>query len=341
MNPPPGARKVRARAPLRISFAGGGTDVMPYPQTHGGCVLSATIDMYAFAYVEPTSDGSVIVQTDSGVHAATSIDGLDFDARLDMVRAALSRAVPETGVRLTLSSDAPPGSGLGSSSAQVVAMMAAARALEHRPWSGYDLAHEAYKVERYDLDQAGGMQDQYAAAFGGFNFIEFRGEDQVIVHPIKLGSRTTNELHASMLLCHTGMSRQSGGILDGQVKNYLAQASTTMDALAEIKALASEMREALLLADIDRFIRGIDRGWHLKKDLTDGITNERLDTVYDAGRRAGARAGKVLGAGGGGFMLFFCDPEKRAAVAAAIAEVGCTVSRFGFTDHGVSVWEWP
>lgn len=336
-----GYRVVRARSPLRISFAGGGTDVMPYPAEEGGCVLSATIDMFAFAHLRATDDGSITVATDDGMHDDESSEEMSFDGHTELVSAAMSRIVPSTGVELTLSSDAPPGSGLGSSSAMVVAMLAAGAYLERRPFTPYSLARQAYQIERYDLDQAGGMQDQYASAFGGFNFIEFHDEDRVIVHPIKVDSRTVSELHASMLLCHTGVRRKSGGILKRQIEGYSTKTSPTMGALVDIKRLAVEMREALLLGDLERFVAGVDEGWHLKKALATGITNDYLDDLYDIGRAAGAKAGKILGAGGGGYLLLFCEPERRAALSTAMTAAGAAVTRFNFTDHGVTTWGWP
>ncbi|HWC31767.1 MAG TPA: GHMP kinase, partial [Actinomycetota bacterium] len=178
---------IRAKVPLRISFSGGGTDVMPYPKERGGCVLSATIDLYAFASLRPRDDADYQVFSLEGDSARYSSEGdLVFDGHLDLVKACLRHMAPDAGLDLHLFCDAPPGSGLGSSSALVVAMLAAVAEHTHTPLTPYDLSRRAYEVERVDLRQAGGMQDQYACAFGGFNFIEFLDVDRVVVNPLRI-----------------------------------------------------------------------------------------------------------------------------------------------------------
>ena len=328
---------VRAKAPLRISFAGGGTDVEPYPSEHGGAVLSATIDLYAFASLNPREDREHTVRTDDGgtAHYASPQD-MVFDGHLDLVKAVLRHMAPDAGFDLHLSGDAPPGSGLGTSSALVVAMLAALAEVMREPMTPYELARRAYQVERVDLRQAGGMQDQYASAFGGFNFIEFSGGDNVVVNPLRIRPDVINELHGSLLLCHTGITRTSGGILRRQVAGY--RAGHTVDALRRIRDLAAEMKEALLLGDLDRFAKGLTLGWEEKRTLAEGITNERIEELYDRAMDAGALAGKLLGAGGGGFLLFFCPFRERARVAEAMEEAGARVVRFHFEERGAEIW---
>jgi D-glycero-alpha-D-manno-heptose-7-phosphate kinase len=328
---------VRAKAPLRISFAGGGTDVEPYPSEHGGAVLSATIDLYAFASLEPRPGGEYEVRTDDGSTARyTSPEDMVFDGHLDLVKASLRHMAPDSGLGLHLSGDAPPGSGLGTSSALVVAMLAAVAEQTHLPLTPYELARRAYQVERVDLRQAGGMQDQYAAAFGGFNFIEFFGPDRVVVNPLRIRPSVLNELHGSLLLCHTGITRKSGGILRRQVEGY--RAGTTLDALARIKGLAVGMKEALLTGRLDRLADGLNEGWEQKRRLAEGITNERVDELYERALKAGATAGKLLGAGGGGYLLLFCPFTERSHVADAMEEAGARVVRFHFEERGAETW---
>lgn len=336
------AGAVRAKAPLRISFAGGGTDVMPYTRDHGGAVLSATVDLYAFASLRARADDEYHVSADDGTSARFA-DPADmvFDGHLDLVKAVLRTMAPDGGLDLHLFSDAPPGSGLGSSSAMVVAMLAAVAAHQRLHVESYDIARRAYQVERVDLRQAGGMQDQYATAFGGFNYIEFLDEDRVIVNPLRIAPDVLNELHGSLLLCHTGITRKSGGILARQVAGVQEKRAASIDALDRIKALTAVMKEALLTGDLGAFAAGLNDGWVEKQRLADGITNDRIDELYATGMKAGALGGKVTGAGGGGFLLLFCPFTKRPQIAQAMEDAGARVVQFHFEEKGVQTWRAP
>jgi D-glycero-alpha-D-manno-heptose-7-phosphate kinase len=330
---------IRARAPLRISFCGGGTDVMPYPRDHGGCVLSTTIDLCAFASLRRRPDHDVQVYAEDGTaRRFETPEDLVFDGHLDLVKGCLRHMAPGFGMDLHLFCDAPPGSGLGSSSALAVAMLAAVGDLRPPRLMPYELARRAYEVERNDLRQAGGMQDQYAAAFGGFNFIEFYDEDRVIVNPLRIPDDVRNELHASLLLCYTGMTRKSGGILRRQVEGYRTGRRESVDALHAMKAMTIELREALLRGDLARFAEGLNEAWVQKRRLADGITNERIDELYEQALKAGATGGKLLGAGGGGYLLLFCPFTDRAAVAREMEAAGARIVRFNFVDQGVQTW---
>jgi D-glycero-alpha-D-manno-heptose-7-phosphate kinase len=333
---------IRARTPLRISFSGGGTDVMPYPAERGGCVLSATIDLYAFASLRPRADHEhqVIGVNGDSAHYASS-EELVFDGHLDEVKAVLRHMAPDRGLDLHLHCDAPPGSGLGSSSALVVAMLAATAEHTHRPMTPYDLAARAYEVERKDLRQAGGLQDQYACTFGGFNFIEFLGEDRVVVNPLRIGPDLMNELHGRLLLCYTGITRKSGGILRRQVEGYVQGRPEPVEALGRIKALTFELKEALLTGDLHRFAEALDASWHAKRNLAEGITNDRVDELYERGRKAGAQAGKLLGAGGGGYLLLLCPFDERPRIAEEMEAAGARVEKFRFEERGAEVWRAP
>ena len=332
------AETIRARTPLRISFAGGGTDVMPYPADRGGCVLSATIDLYAFASLRPRDDAEYRVLSDDGSAQFSAPEDLVFDGHLDLVKASLVEMAPQTGLDLHLFCDAPPGSGLGSSSGLVVAMLAAVAELSHTPLTPYELADRAYRVERVKLQQAGGMQDQFACTFGGFNFIEFLGEDRVVVNPLRVPADVENELHGSLLLCYTGITRKSGGILQRQVEGYRRGRRESLDALERIKAYTLDLKEALLTGDLASFAEILDASWHAKRGLAEGITNERIDELLDHAKRAGALAGKLLGAGGGGHLLLFCPFDRRRAIAQAMEAVGARVVNFHFAPRGVETW---
>jgi D-glycero-alpha-D-manno-heptose-7-phosphate kinase len=326
-------------APLRISFAGGGTDVPPYPATHGGAVLSVTIDRCATADLRPRTDGDYHVESlDLMARAAFGPDELTFDGHLDLVKAVLRDLTaerPGRGLDLTLATDAPPGSGLGSSSALVVAMLAAVAAASGRRIAPGELARRAYQVERIDLKVEGGMQDQYAAAHGGLNFIEFHGDDRVQVRPLRVAPATLEALERSLLLAWSGASRTDGGILRRQVDGVLGGDARSLDSLRAIKALAVAMRDALLRGDLGAFAEGLHAGWERKRHLASGIATPRLDELYAVGRRAGAAGGKVLGAGGGGFLLFACPPGRLERVAAALDAAGAPCSPVRFDLRGV------
>jgi D-glycero-alpha-D-manno-heptose-7-phosphate kinase len=330
-------REVTARAPLRISFAGGGTDVPPYPATDGGAVLSATITRSATAQVRVRSDGAHHVESLDLMAKAAFADRheLVFNGHLDLVKAVLRDLDPGGGLDLVLCTDAPPGSGLGSSSALVVAMLAAVGAVGGRDWSPAELAQRAYQVERIDLKIEGGMQDQYAAAFGGLNFIEFHGDDQVEVRPLTVAPATLEALEGSLLLAWSGQGRTDDGILRRQVDGVLGGSARSLAALGAIKVLAVAMRDALLAGDLAAFAEGLHEGWEQKRHLAAGIATPRLDELYQVGRAAGAAGGKVLGAGGGGFLVFCCPPAARDQVALALDGAGAPCSAVELDRRGV------
>jgi D-glycero-alpha-D-manno-heptose-7-phosphate kinase len=328
--------EVEACAPLRISFAGGGTDVPPYPATHGGAVLSATISRSARARVRARPDHEYHVESlDLMARAAFAPHELVFDGHLDLVKAVLRELAPERGLDLTLATDAPPGSGLGSSSALVVAMLAAVGVAGGVQWSPAELAQRAYQVERIDLKIEGGMQDQYAAAFGGLNFIEFHGEEEVTVRPLQVPAETVQELERSLLLAWSGRSRTDDGILRRQVDGVLGGSARSLESLEAMKALATGMRDALLRGDLADFADGLHEGWRQKRRLASGIATPRLDELYAVGRRAGAAGGKVLGAGGGGYLLFATPPGARARAADALEAAGAPCAQVEFDFRGV------
>ena len=328
--------EVEACAPLRISFAGGGTDVPPYPATHGGAVLSATISRSARARVRARPDHEYHVESlDLMARAAFAPHELVFNGHLDLVKAVLRELAPERGLDLTLATDAPPGSGLGSSSALVVAMLAAVGVAGGARWSPAELAQRAYQVERIDLKIEGGMQDQYAAAFGGLNFIEFHGEEDVTLRPLQVPAETVQELERSLLLAWSGRSRTDDGILRRQVDGVLGGSARSLESLEAMKALATGMRDALLRGDLADFANGLHEGWRQKRRLASGIATPRLDELYAVGRRAGAAGGKVLGAGGGGYLLFATPPGARARVADALEAAGAPCAQVEFDFRGV------
>ncbi len=338
----PAGRVIRSRAPLRISFAGGGTDVEPYPQERGGAVLSATIDKYAYATLVPRQNGQVRVESlDYDVVARYDVDEKPpYDGELDLVKAVVRTLGGGSGLDLFLHTDAPPGSGLGSSSAMVVALIGAFLRWLGRSMDEYGVARLAYRIERVELGVPGGWQDQFAATFGGFNYIEFLGDD-IVVNPLRIKRATLNELHYRLLLCYTGRTRLGGRILDRQIAAYVRKEQDSVAALDGIKRVTADMKNALLQSHLDQFGQLLHQEWQYKKGLVTGITDQAIDDLYEAGRRAGASGGKLLGAGGGGYLLFLCPFERKHRIARALEEVGGQVVPFNFDLRGLQVWEAP
>ena len=338
---------VRSRAPLRLGLAGGGTDVSPYAEMHGGAVMNATIDRYIYASIEIIEGEDVEFESqDLGlqrrVRAARS---LALDGVLDLHAATYNRIVADylggraMPLRLTTYSEAPAGSGLGSSSTLVVAMVQAMVELFHLPLGEYDIAHLAWVIERQDLGLAGGQQDQYAATFGGFNFMEFRGRDNVIVNPLRIRQDVITELEAQTLICFTGVSRESASIIAEQSRNVEQGSARSIDAMHRLKDAALQMKEALLKGDLNSLARTLDAGWTSKRDMAKGISNSQIESALEAARAAGASAGKVSGAGGGGFIMFLVPLERRRAVMAALAERGYRTETVRYTAQGSMAWQ--
>ena len=333
---------VRCKAPLRISFGGGGTDVDPYRTERGGCVLSTTIDKYAYASCQPRSDNVIEVQSlDFDIIAKYDADQrFVLDGTLDLAKATINRLRGDTareGFDLYMQTDAPPGSGLGSSSTMVVALVSLFKDYFHRPMTGYEIAELAYQIERVDLGYKGGMQDQYAAAFGGFNFIEFH-PDTVVVNPLRLDSATENELHYSLLMCYTGGTRVGAGIIEAQVENFRTGQRASIDAMDAQKDLCIEMKNALLQGKLSHFGALLDEAWQQKKLMASAISNSRIDMLYQSACQAGALGGKLLGAGGGGYLIFFTPFKRKHKVAAALEALGGQVVDFNFDKLGAVTW---
>lgn len=332
----------RAKAPLRISFAGGGTDVPPYPERHGGMVLSATIDKYAYATLIPssTSQDLLVQSLDYDVMARFALtDRLDYDGNLDLIKAAINRMplTEKSGLKLFLHCDAPPGTGLGSSSAIVVALVGVMKEWMRLQLSDYEVAELAYQIERVELQIKGGLQDQYASAFGGFNFIEFY-KDDIVVNALRLPDSILNELQYRLLLCYTGQTRISAGILDTQVENYVAQNNEVMDALAELKNITLAAKAALLQGKLNDFGALLEADWEQKRKLARQISTPRIDEMHEEACRQGALGGKILGAGGGGYMLLFCPFERKHKIAEAMVRMDGELVEFAFEPHGVQTW---
>jgi D-glycero-alpha-D-manno-heptose-7-phosphate kinase len=337
--------KIRARAPLRLGLAGGGTDVSPFSNEFGGFVLNVTIGKYAHVTITHRADGLVeLVAADremSWTGPATEV--LPLVKGLELHVGVYNRIIKEFGLKEPLSisvvshSEAPPGSGLGSSSTMVVALIQAFREYLTLPLGEYDIAHLAYEIERVDLGLAGGKQDQYAAAFGGLNFMEFYG-DRVIVNPLRIKPEHRAELESSLVLFFTGVSRESANIINEQVQNVKRGDEDSVQAMHALKAEAVHMKEAILQGNFEALAEAMRKSWEAKKRMAQLISNAQINEIYEAAMKEGARAGKVSGAGGGGFMMFIVDPAKRPQVIKCLSGFSPSVSTCMFVEHGAHSW---
>lgn len=333
---------LRSKAPLRISFAGGGTDVPPYPQERGGVVLSATINKYVYSSLIPVKDKNEVevnsLDYDMTVKYENEED-LKYNGELDLVKSVLKKMkVMGKGVRIYLHSDAPPGSGLGASSTMVVCLIGLFKHWLNKPLTNYDIADLAYEIERVDLGIKGGLQDQYAATFGGFNFIEFL-KDAVIVNPLKIPPDTVDELNYNLLLCYTGRRRLSAHIIEEQVERFVKKKKEVVRAMDKLKEVTIEMKNALLQARLDVFGKLLHSAWENKKKMASKITAPFIDKMYEAALKAGALGGKILGAGGGGYLLFYAPFERKQAIAEDLERLGGRMVDFNFEFEGLRTWE--
>lgn len=336
---------IRSKAPLRIGLAGGGTDVAPYSDLYGGAILNATINLYASATIEPADNGKIIIDAiDRNQKLILDAESqLVIDGNLDLAKGIYNRLVKDfvrkpLSFKLTTYVDAPPGSGLGSSSTLVVAILGAFVEWLQLPLGEYDIARLAWEIERVDLKMAGGKQDQYAATFGGVNFMEFYNENKTIVNPLRVRSDILNELSYNMVLYYTQTSRYSSDIIEKQMKNVTFNKESSVQATHNLKKQAVMMKEAILKGELDEIGTILNFGWENKKKMAAGITNTEIDNFYSTALLNGATGGKISGAGGGGFMFFYCPENTRFAVKTALENLGGYVLPFEFTKKGLTTW---
>lgn len=337
---------VRSRAPLRLGLAGGGSDVSPYSDLYGGNVLNATIDMYAYCTIIQLDNNDVeFIASDMNERWASQMSTyIELEGELILHKAIYNRIVKDfcngrpLSIRVTTYSDAPPGSGLGSSSTVVVSILRAYQELLNLPLGEYDLAYLAYEIERKDCKLSGGKQDQYAATFGGFNFMEFYKDDRVIVNPLRIRRNIVSEIECGMLLYFTGQSRDSATIIEDQMNAVTKGSEKSVDATHRVKKTAILMKEALLKGDIEELATILGESWKAKRSMSKSISNSMIDEFYDAAIEAGAISAKISGAGGGGFMMIFVKPEKRYSVEKNLSRFKGDFYRFHFTKEGAQAW---
>lgn len=337
---------VRSKAPLRLGLAGGGSDVSPYSNLYGGLILNATINLFSYCTIEESDDGLIHINaTDISIYQKyNKAVFLPIDGKLNLHKGVYNRIIkdfdlPPLSFSITTYSDAPPGSGLGSSSTMVVAIIKAFVEWLNLPLGEYEIAKLAYSIEREDLQLSGGKQDQYAATFGGFNFMEFYGDDRVVINPLRIKRWIIDELEASMVLYYTGASRSSAQIIDEQKRNTSSGNVIAIEAMNEIKKSSIQMKESILKGDIANFTILLGLAWENKKKMAHSISNNNIDQVFDIALNSGALAGKVSGAGGGGFIMFIVNPTNRVMLVNTLNKLDGRVVDFQFTEGGCHGWK--
>lgn len=335
----------RSKAPLRLGLAGGGTDVSPFSDLYGGAILNATISLAAHASIEPIETKEIIVESldQKKICRFEWARELPIDGTLDLLKGVYNRIQKDynlitTGFRLSTYVDAPAGSGLGTSSTLVVAIIGAFVEMLKLPLGEYDIAHYAYEIERADLKLAGGKQDQYAATFGGVNFMEFYEDDKVIVNPLRIRSEYLHELQNNIVLYFTSTSRESATIIKEQQKNVNEKNEKSIEAMLQLKEQAKRMKEALLRGHLHEIGEILDFGFEQKRLMAHNISNNCIEEIYLGAKQAGARGGKISGAGGGGFMIFYCPGNTRYKVIERLESFGGYCKNYEFTNHGLITW---
>jgi D-glycero-alpha-D-manno-heptose-7-phosphate kinase len=349
-------RIVRARAPLRLSFAGGGTDVAPFPEREGGLVLNATIDRFAYGALTEREDDRITIESlDLGMILEFSDrDEVELDGQLDLVKAAVRRLGGQRraggnpdgrrrtdrvdrGFDLVLQTAAPPGSGLGSSSSLVVCLIGLLNDFYDRGLDSYEIAQLAVTIEREEMGLRGGLQDQYASAFGGFNFMEFEAQRRV-VNPLRVRESVLDELESNLILCFTGSTRAGANVIEDQTKRYEQSDDATVEGMRAQKRLAVAMKDAVLRGELNDFGELLHEAWQAKRAMSPKIPNSFIDQLYETAREHGAIGGKVTGAGGGGYMIFYCRYDRKHHVIAALREAGAEIDDFAFEHRGLRTW---
>lgn len=337
---------IRSKAPLRLGLAGGGTDVSPFSDIYGGSILNATTSLYAYCDIIPTNNGEInfYLQDKNIKYTYKSQKELPINGEIDLLKAIYNRIIKDfeldaLSFDIHTFVDAPAGSGLGTSSTLVVTIIGAFSEWLGLPLGEYDIANLAYSIEREDLNLAGGKQDQYAATFGGFNFMEFFAEGKVIVNPLRVREETLNELSRNIVLYYTETSRNSSDIIQLQQKNVTQKNVQSIEAMYKLKEQAIMMKEALLKNDLDEIGNILNIGWEYKKQMAKGITTQLFEDVYASALKAGAIGGKISGAGGGGYIFFYCPQNTRYNVIEALNKFGGKVRRFEFTLSGLKTWK--
>jgi len=332
---------IRSRAPARIYFGGGGTDISPYPEVRGGATLNASIDKYVYTTLVPKYDQSIQVATSAHKKTFQFKDAgeVKLSGDLDIIRAVLKLMEIKHGANIFIRSDLPPNTGLGTAASTAVSVIGAFNHIIEKKLNRYEIAELAYKVEEF-LGRVGGKQNQYSTAFGGINLIEYRGGNNVRMVPVKMRRGHVYELEKSLVLAFVG-SRGDEANLQSMVKvqkeSYFDQ--KVLETLDKLKAITYEMYHSLSSGDLLYFGELMDEAYQTKKNIYSGFVTPSMEKIYNIAKGAGAMGGRVLGLGKGGHMLFFCEPNREHEVAAVLQAAGCGIVDFGFEFDGLQSWE--
>ncbi len=337
--------KIKSKAPFRLGLAGGGSDVSPYSNEHGGAILNATISLFAYTTIIPRADNKIIIRTednserlvfDSSEELSTS--GV-FDLQIGVYNRIVSQFTKQKlAFELITEMDVSSGSGLGTSSTLVVSILGAFLKWQNIELSKHEIAQLAYDIERVDLKMAGGKQDQYAATFGGINFMEFKRDNQVVVNSLEISDGIKAELQNNLILYYTKTRRESAKIIETQANNAKTKQEKPLQAMHLVKEQAFLMKKALLNDELHKIGEILSTSWENKKQMADGITNKLIDDIYSTAINAGATGGKISGAGGGGFMILYSEETNRHKVIEALHEFGGHVKRYEFCSQGLTTW---
>lgn len=329
---------VRSRTPLRISFCGGGTDIPPFCDIMGGVVLNATINKYAYVSLIPRVDKKIkIISLDyKKTLEINSKDDFQYNGQLDLVKAVLKQYSLEIGFDVFIHCDSRPGSGLASSSALTVGLISALQLYIGKLLSKYEVAELAYFIERKCLGSPGGKQDQFAVSFGGFNFIEFFS-DTTVVNTLRLSEETLNELNYRLILCNTGQVRKKP-LGKNQIKQPSKKKYEINDYLLKLKELTVEMKKVLLKNQLDSFGYLLHEAWLMKKKTHSQMKNPLIEKMYYGAKKLGALGGKMLGAGGGGYLLLYCRFDRKHIIENYLNQLGGKIIPFTFDNQGVQSW---
>jgi D-glycero-alpha-D-manno-heptose-7-phosphate kinase len=331
------------RSPVRISFGGGGTDLPSYYEQFGGAVLSTAINKYFYTILGNRSDGRIqVISSDLRLFGnwndLAALPALPEDNRgLDIPLAVLKDLNVELAADLFLASEIPPGTGLGSSASVCVNLLKVLTTYLRCPLSKYELAERAYRITRFGLARHVGKQDEYAAAFGGLNYIRFAPDGSTHVEPVQLDAGILAALQANLMLFFTGAAHHSWDILADQEKSTLQPSGSAVAALHQVKEAGAMMKEALLCGNLEHFGHLLDDAWQAKKRVSNRISNPRIDHFYQTARENGAIGGKITGAGGGGFLLLYAEPSCQSAVRCALQGEGLQEMAFAFDTQGAHV----
>lgn len=332
---------IRSKAPFRVSFGGGGTDMAPYCIEHGGCVISTTIDRHVYITLKPRSDKKVNINSiNLNRNFIFEIGNTDYSTEFEIFKGIFNVLEVEDGFDISIYSELPAGSGMGGSSSLSVALIGALNEYYNLDLSQYQIAQKAYEIERIELKQKGGYQDQFAAAFGGFNFIEFT--DKVNLSPVITSREMLNELQFRLILCYVGGSHFSSNIQDEVLKGYEIEKKNFFEAMQDLKDVAHSMRkiiESNNLNQLNEFGNLLHKGWLAKKSLSNKISNRNIENFYLTSRKFGVLGGKLLGAGGGGHLLLFSEPKMKYIVIQELKKIGGMIVNFHFNPNGLEVWK--